>query len=344
MFRKHIETSDGVIIQSNLPISCQNCAKCHYESQVVNCSLNNEKRRQGIVFSSNYSVYLCTSSKDLIQSSKLFKTYQRNFIEFLPELVQTRIETQEEVNQEVKRLIHNLTSINAHSIQELYNLVPQEILTLEFKDQIRKISNYIQSDTHLAAATFLRIAKHNASLKTEFAVFNKLYETNPNLQIKKHVIRKVLFNLLYIFFQDFTDNNIYVDVEQNYDQIFFDYESIHVAFYHIFENATKYALHREPIIINFEKSEKTFDVNIEMTSIQITDEDVTKIFQPNFSGYYARKLKKAGNGIGLNVVQRILKLNKAELILKRNIDNSFNKYIANAPFERNQFKIRFYLE
>jgi len=345
MINKLITGYSGKVLHTNLDKACLGCVEqCNSITEIViECPLFKEKRRRGKSVDQLSLVYLCTSEKDLIRSSRLFKEKMNVYSEMLLELMLLKEEIREDINQETKRLIHNLTSLNAHSIQDLYNLVPQDLLTKNFKDQRSITREIIFNNLDEAASTFLKIAKNNASVKTEFSVFSKLYETNPVLNLKKHNVRKVVFNLLYIFFQDFTDSDIYVTVDENYDNIIFDYESIHVALYHLFENATKYAKPHEDILITFFRTQTHFDINIKMISIQITDEDANRLSDESYSGVYAKKLNRAGGGIGLNRVKRILELNNAKLIINRNIYPQVSVLHNKVPYERNEFKIQFEL-
>lgn len=346
MIKKFIRGYSGKLLHSDLDENCLTCIEqCKSKSEIIEiCPNFKQKRRRGKVEKDLSQVYICSSDIELIRSSRLFKEKIDVYVEMLSELTLLKEEIKEDVNQETKRLIHNLTSLNAHSIQDLYNLVPQELLTKNFKDQFVITKELIFQNLDEAASTFLRIAKNNASIKTEFSVFNKLYESNPVLNFKKHTIRKVVFNLLYVFFQDFTDLKIHVDVDDNYDSIIFDYESLHVALYHIFENATKYAKPNQNISIAFSKTLRYFDIHITMISIQITDKDYLNLFDEKYSGIYAKKLNRAGSGIGLHLVKRILELNKAELIIARNISPNINVTYNKIPYEKNEFKIRFNFE
>ncbi|MEO7049643.1 MAG: ATP-binding protein [Ferruginibacter sp.] len=343
MINKNIVGYSGKVLHSDLSKKCLLCVnECNSKSEIVDpCPIFSEKRRRGKVEDGLSQIYICSSDENLVNSSRLFKEKINVYVEMLNELIVLKDEIKEDINQETKRLIHNLTSLNAHSIQDLYNLVPQELLTKNFKDQLNITREIISENLDEAASTFLRIAKNNASIKTEFSVFNKLYETNPALNLKKHNIRKVVFNLLYIFFQDFTDSNIYVSVDENYDSIIFDYESLHVSLYHLFENATKYAKPNQDISITFSKGVNYFDVDIRMISIQITNDDFLNLFDEKYSGIYAKQLNRAGSGIGLNRVKRILELNNARLIINRNVSPNVNVIYDKIPYEKNEFKIRF---
>lgn len=263
------------------------------------------------------------------------------YAELKSELSTMKKKMQEDYNQPVKRLIHNLTSLNAHAIQDLYSLIPQESLARNYQNQIKNIERLILIDPEEAARAFLRIAKYNASMKTEFSVFKKLYEADPIVQPQYHPIRKVIFNLLYIFFPDFTDQFIYINVQENYDRLNIDYESMHVAFYHLIENATKYTMPHSTIEITFSKKTGEYSIDFKMLSLKIENDEKVKILEENYSGTQAKKAGKSGNGIGLHLVNRILQMNGAKLIVLNNVEPKFARFVSGIPYEMNIFRISF---
>lgn len=343
MFRKHIVTKEDKTIFSNVEIKCLQCiSTCTSSNEIINCIVSKEKRRRGKIVNDEGAVYLCTGQRDYINSSRIFKEKLLITSETLMELEATKNEIKDDLNKDSKRLIHNLTSLNAHNIQELYNLVPQDVLTEEYSRQINIIGDLIIKHPEEAAKMFIRIAKHNAAMKTEFSVFKKLYEPNPILQPKRHNVRKVVLNVLHTFFQDFTDNFVHVEVKSDVSYLEFDYESMHVALYHIIENATKYTASHSTLIISFVKNPSSFDIAFEMLSIKIENDEINLILDEGYCGKNAKELNKNGSGIGLNRVKRILELNNAELIVKNNIKPSTGKYIIGVKYETNQFILRFH--
>jgi light-regulated signal transduction histidine kinase (bacteriophytochrome) len=343
MIDKYITDDKGSIIFSTLTSTCENCIKSSKTGTFVvqSCDSFGETRRIGKMQNFDGNTFICSKDSDLVKSSRIFKEKLAIYSELKAELSIMKKQIEEDHNQPVKRLIHNLTSLNAHSIQDLYSLIPQETLTKNYQNQIKNIERLILLEPAEAAKTFLRIAKYNASMKTEFSVFKKLYESEPILQPQYHPIRKIIFNLLYIFFPDFTDQIIYVDVQENYDKLYIDYESMHVAFYHLIQNATKYAMPNSTIEISFSKTETKYSINFKMLSLKIEEDEKLKIFEENYSGIQAKKIEKSGNGIGLYLVKRILEMNNAQLVVLNNIEPRFARNLRGIPYEMNIFRISF---
>ena len=57
--------------------------------------------------------------------------------------------------------------------------------------------------------------------------------TKPSFS--KHKLRDIVMLVLHPFFADFSAKVIYVDIEECYDYVYVDFESFHVALYHILE-------------------------------------------------------------------------------------------------------------
>lgn len=338
-----ISTVRGEVLASNL---CSTCRLCKQNSSTKLIAKKTcEKTRKVHKYYKEYldlgEIYCCSGEESDLNSNRVFKVRINILKDVLLNLHDISEKIKENINQNTKRLLHNVTTLNAHNIQELYALVPQETLTQNIQSQLEIIEAGIDKDTREASRTFLRIAKNNAALKAEFSVFKKLFEIEPNLQIKKHFIHKILLNLLHIFFQDFTDLDVRIRISETQAQVSVDYESIQVALYHFFDNAVKYCAPGENIIITFDYSDYSFYIKINMLSVEIDRDEVSLIFEEGYCGRNAKALNKNGDGIGLNFVSRILKLNNAELTVNPNVNPKRNKFIKGIRYTNNVFEFHF---
>ena len=339
--RIYFKNSDDEVIFSSITDNCLDCCEvCNDHIVTKDCPITNIKSRFGKIVTKRGLTFLCT---DEIKTTKLFKDRLSVFDSTLKPLeklaIEIKLKVSEEEKKRTKRLLHNLISLNGHNIQELYALVPQEILTANLEDQINIITDLLSENPKEAALTFLRIAKHNIAMKTEFSVFKKLFENNPALEFSNHPLRKVILNILHTFFQDFSDKHVYVRVNDNNTRVNLDYDSVHVAIYHIIDNASKYCIPNREIIIDFIDSDKYLTVLFNMTSIIIEDDEVEKIFEESYSGRNAQKNNKSGDGIGMFRVKRLLDLNKATILVNRDYQR-IERY-KNVDYGRNIFEIRF---
>ena len=298
----------------------------------------NNKARAGRLTSKHGMIYAFSDHPDYIRSSQKFKNVARAIlesIEYVNETVNDQIEAN---NRNTKRLIHNLTSLNAHNIQEIYALISQDELSGKMKGHIEYAKKVIESNTFDAAKTLLRLAKNNASMKTEISVFNKLFNAATDLRPYIHVMHKVLMNVLYLFFPDFTDKSVHVNVQKSEASAYFDYESIHVALYHIIDNAAKYTIPNTKFFIDISEDGLYLLVTFRMCSTKILDNERAKIYDEGFSGSIASLTGKAGSGIGMSLVKRIIESNNGSISLKP-IDGSEGKNFG-IDFQTNEFILK----
>ena len=295
-------------------------------------------KRAGKITVKDGSVVGFTSNKDFIKSSSKFRTNLSVIGDSLKYLDGIIKKANDKVNKSTSRLLHNLTSLNGHNIQEIYSLVPQDLLARKVSGQVRLVENVIKQESRETALCLLRLAKNNIAMKTEFSVFNKLFDKNPNLQFKFHNVHKVMMNILYLFFADFTDKNVNVKIDcEGKKTAFFDYESIHVALFHLIENSVKYVQPNTELNIKISEVNNKILISFEMDSIQINKEEAKLLFDEGFSGEHSKKSGKSGSGIGLSRAKNILELNSASITL--DIDEDSLHGYQSVPYQRNTFFI-----
>jgi len=66
-----------------------------------------------------------------------------------------------------------------------------------------------------------------------------------------------------------------------------------------------------------------------MTSLKIDNSEKIKIFDEGYSGKFAKKHEKDGNGIGLSRVKKIIELNKGEFTIDTSDEYSLDDYTNN---------------
>jgi hypothetical protein len=182
-------------------------------------------------------VFMCCGDEAALNSSRVLRTRVDAFAAGLDLLDKAARDIRAEAKKRITRLVHNITSINAHCIQEIFDLIPQDVLTGHINEQIDVIGNTITKHKVAAAKTLLRLAKNNLAMKTEFAAFRAITEAAP-VVFHRHILRKVVLNSLHTFFADFTDKGVHVDVKPSNISTLLDYETFSVAIFHIVENRT----------------------------------------------------------------------------------------------------------
>lgn len=312
---------DGAIVINELTSDdCQSCIEKNVTNGYAHIACINDNVNKRIAYYKNSfgSIFCCSPDS---KTTKLFKIQVEGLYMSIKPLCELHSKIVEESSSRasvetisrIDRVVHNLRSINAHSIQELYSIIPQEKLTNNIKETANEVKKYIIADTQRAAITFLKIAKLNNSVKAEFSVYDKLLKGNPKLDFRLHNTRDIVMIVLYPFFLDFNEINVRIDVQDYYDKTKVDFESFQVAIYHIIENASKYIMPNSSASVSFRNTPKEHIISFEMCSLYISPDEEQMIFDEGYSGDLAKKIGKAGTGIGMYRASRLMKLNQGEL-------------------------------
>lgn len=337
---RRIIDNKGELVLDTLP--CSQCITCIHKFAEkgyasIECPLDGNKKRLSYRKNSFLELMVCSQFS---KTTKLFKDEVESIMYGAKTLMETaslvRKSVITEASLRVNRVIHNLKSINAHAIQELYTLIPQNELLKNVKENTKIVENRIKNNSKQAAITFFRMAKFNLSIKAEFSIYEKLLQGNVRLNTQKHNIRDVVMIVLYMFFCDFNEKDVYVEVEDFYEKVSFDFESFQVAIYHIIENAAKYIAPRTNAKISFRLEKNETLVIFEMKSLYIQPGEEVEIFNEGYSGELAKKIEMAGKGIGMYRAKRLIELNNGTITVE---PGEFPEEINGTDYANNKFII-----
>lgn len=304
-------------IVNSLDEHCTNCfLNCSSDNSSIICPSNNEERRYGIKENRGTKIFLC-SSKNLTKTSKLFKEKIEMLVYSIPSIIKTKEKALSEASiserEKYSKIVHNLKTLNAQSIQSQYKFIPQNVFVDNYHNLYEFLKDEILKRPHEATIALLRLSKNNAHMKTEFSTHEKLSVENPNLLIQEHNIRSVILNVYHSFDIDFRDNNVFFKINDSESYLMFDYDTIRVALYHLFSNAIKYICkHSRLQVTVYEKNSKTY-VDFEMKSLHIAKDEKDKIFEDHYSGKSTKAKKINGSGLGMGLIRKALQINGAEI-------------------------------
>ena len=117
----------------------------------------------------------------------------------------------------------------------------------------------------------------------------------------------------------------------------FDYESFHVAIYHVIENAAKYIKPKTGLNIEIKDVDEFIEIHMDMISLEIKEGETDRIFEEGVSGELACRIGKSGNGIGMNRAKKILELNSGTVSV-RPLCNTVEAFMG-VNYQRNIFII-----
>jgi len=336
-----IYNNDGKIIAGDFSSQCNACFSQYAVNETIRlkCPFDKESKKFVKQKTNTGCFGLCVESKGDVNSSRLFRMKVDAFIIVVEGIVKNINDLEKTNERTVKKLLHNLTSINAHCIQEMFGLIPQEVLSRNISQQIQTVQDKIRNAPQDAAKAYLRIVKNNLAMKIEFDSIPYLYGECTPPELQDHNIRKVVLNILHPFFQDFSDKHVHVVVGDSNYHCCLDYNTFAIAIYHIVDNATKYIHPNTDMNVSFSCIKGETQVLFEMISTQITPEELRRIGMQGYSGFIPKKLGIAGSGMGIYRAKRFLEYNNAELIINPNIDVSLSRMYNSVLYQQNHFKI-----
>lgn len=314
----HISDLTGKTLLSRVGVNCLQMCLASASTSCDKCvgPEGGGARRRGKKIVTSGTVFLCTADEDMVKSKRVFIRTLDAYAEMIEGLADIQRLAAEEAREEGRRLVHNLTTLNSHIIQEIYNIVPQDELAGTPGQQISVIASAIASNPPAAAQAALRILKNAVAARTEMQVVRR-FRTAPQLppQMRPHMIHKVIKNVLITFFQEAQDRELYWNLRATAERVWVDYELVSAALYRFFENCVKYCAPTSTIDLAFEAHDGRLNVVMEMKSLPIVPGEESSIFDEGVSGAMAKKYNLNGSGLGLSIVRQLLEVNNATVMV-----------------------------
>ena len=178
----HICDNAGKVIVSRLGPDCRDVCLGLTLAQCERCESHSGsgKRRRGKITVPAGSVFLCADDDDMVKSKRVFMKSLDLYAEMVSGLIEIQKLTLDEVRNENRRLVHNLTTLNSHIIQEIYNIVPQDDLAGGPSRQISVIADALSAKPVPAAQAALRILKNAVAARTEMQIVRR-FQSAPQL-------------------------------------------------------------------------------------------------------------------------------------------------------------------
>jgi two-component system, sporulation sensor kinase E len=153
-----------------------------------------------------------------------------------------------------------------------------------------------------------RLTQYVKSAKAEVSRLDKMIRTfltavrPASLNLTEHNVNHILENVLDFLYYEISDKNI--AIEKNYSQkvppIPLDEEQIRQAFFNIVKNAVEAMPNGGLLTVATGADKGEIHMTFSDTGIGITDENLSKIFDPYFT------TKQKGSGLGLMIVRKIV--------------------------------------
>jgi len=329
--------ADGFIISNHRSL-CEECInECNAKNELYKCPVFKEIRRRGQVDIEGGQLYICTN--EAIKSARIFLEKLRVHSSVISEIDAGRKDVTRSVGLSVNRLVHNLISINAQSLQSIYALIPQEEFSQRNRDQLLQvITSKVTQDPLGIAILIVDLLKNETLKKSEISVYAKLFQNEPVHKLPYN-IHKVVMLVLNTFWDAFSEGRVKFDVGSCYEKVFVDYEAVAGALVHILENASKYILPDSTLKIAFRVDGGSVLIIFEMLSMKVEHFEEDKIFEEGYSGVNPSNLGKAGKGLGLYLVSKLLEITGGSISFQRDCDPKSRIEYRGWDFEKNIFTI-----
>lgn len=293
---------------------CSSCIKINMGDHAsVFCPYLKKKCKVGQSCAHQKKIFLCCTEDECRNKNRFIERFSliKSEIPFLISFIldaEQQCATRE--REKYSKIVHNLKSLNAQSIATQSVFIPQ-INHQTYRDVFSIVQDKVKEQPRAATLTLLKLAKNNQHMKTEFTTHEKLSFDNPVLFKQKHNIKTVILNVYHSFDMEFREKRINLNISNEEIYLFFDFDTIRVALYHMFSNAIKYMKGDSDLNISFSTSQADSSVEVifDMRSLFVLPEERDKIFKENYSGKQAVEHKLNGSGLGLGYIKKALKIN-----------------------------------
>ena len=212
--------------------------------------------------------------------------------------------------KKVNRLFHNLKSLNTQNMQSIESAFPTKMFTWKINDFLKTGNDILTAKSSEVLLWIFKNYKNSCAIKHELLSYHTLerwQEVTLDLQI--HEIHRVILNVLYAFFWEFTNKKIYIEHTASEAKILFDYQIFYVILFHFFDNAVKYCLDNTKINVSFWLwTDGDFEIRFTMISAEIHDDEIQNIFNEWVRWKAAAELSPNGNWIGMYYMSGLWKL------------------------------------
>lgn len=306
----HFAYLNDEVIFSNLPSNQNHIpAECEFECKLEMCPFEKKEKRHGKVLHDGGYIYLCSYDNEI--THKIFKRYFDVLKPTFSALISFKDSLVSIEESKTKRLKHNINNYNAKIKDELEEIIPHEsIYKKDWKETLEVIEQKIIMESQSTAFSLMRIIKYINLINAEMDAYELLNSPFEYLDLQEHSIHRVIGTTIRPFWLDFVQNKNPINMGMCYENVLIDYPTVSVVLGHIWDNAAKYIGVNSPLSITFTANLEYVIVEIAMQSIKVEQHECEKIFEENYSGQWADRSGKDGDGIGMYVSKKLIEMNK----------------------------------
>lgn len=269
------------------------------------------KQMAQLDFSTQSSINTQDELGELSRSlNALSKNLQVSMNELRATNSQLKDDIQKEREQEAKR--REFIATVSHELK-----TPITAVSGQLEGMIHHIGSYKDRDKYLKQS--YQIMKEMEALVHEILEVSQLESFDYSPKLKRINLSLLLEELLeqFLYFQELKNIAIIVNISPNI-YIEADKQLITKAIANIISNAVNYTAEHERVLVSLMDNGHDAVLEVINSGTFIDPNEMDKIFQPFYRIDKSRNRKTGGSGLGLYIVQKILKMHQ----LQYNIENS----------------------
>lgn len=338
MYDRYYYKRGSALELTNIENGCAECmSSASPEPATRVCPMYKEKRRQIRERSEDHEFYFC-SSRD-IKSTRLFWERATAMRESLNKATDAVADKADALRRQSQTQLHNLIKLNGQSIQCIYAVVPQDCFAQRNReDLLSVISNVVKERPEQVSKLLVDLLKNENLKKTEFSVYNKIFEADEP-QIGEYSVHKVVLLVLNGYWDEFTKKNVAVRLGECYRKIAVDFDAFAAVLNHVMSNSVKYTLRGTNIQVDFFEVGDYLRISLDMISLRVNPEERERIFEEGYSGVAPQRMRKQGGGVGLSVTRKLLQSMGGEARMQADVDEAWRYTQHGYEFARNVFEI-----
>lgn len=231
------------------------------------------------------------------------KTDECKFVIIILDITRDRQSTEQQIENERFSSIMLLASGVAHELGNPLNSISLRIHIMQKQLKQIKNSQEIRKLQQSVDVCLEEISRLDGIIK------NFLQAIRPtNLSLTEISINSIINDVKNILEPELLNDNISIYISSDEDKIIVgDKNQLKQVFFNIIKNGAESMAQGGIISINISETESNIEVSVKDKGQGISTDIIDKIFQPYFS------TKNTGNGLGLLIVERILREHGAQL-------------------------------
>ncbi|MCJ8343509.1 MAG: HAMP domain-containing histidine kinase [Cetobacterium sp.] len=223
------------------------------------------------------------------------------------------------IRDSYNKMIERLDEQNKKQIEFIHNS------SHELKTPIFIIGSYINlikrwggEDKDILKESIDSIDEEIKSMKTLVEKLLFMAKVNDIIIEKKEIeLSDLIFNLIFSLKKQYPE--AIINLNPQYIIIYSDESLLKLLFRNIIENSIKYG-NKKPIDIYFEEDNEKVKVFIKDRGLGMSEKDLEHIYDRFYRGDKSRNKKINGQGLGMSIVSKILKLTKSTIKIKSEIN------------------------